>query len=1403
MNGLSVTADPVLSKRTNELRHADTNSHFSPLLHSPATTPTESPSTIAPPTSRLAVLQEHETAPAPATLAFSQKNRPRAGTLPSTFHLSPSSNSSSITRSSLAVDSLLAPPPLHNGAVSLPGSGANTPLDLSYSPSTLLQNATVTSASRLRSGSLTALPPTSGSLSSAFGPGTNVFSSGDWTPRPVQVVGNPPRRPLDDVRSPDGSAYGDEHVRTLDYLGLDDEVATSSNEVGAGSFGSVGEGSTGINQSSTDGLFDGLAPSMNRLGSTGSMRLPQNPLAGIAAQETRLRSNTIAAFPRTSPSETLLRPFHQTSNSLSYPNLISSSLLDPASSSRSPIEKEETNSSYHRSNSSTDSSRLLYSTTEVDISENTEPSPPPSTSSPLVSLIPPSANDSSSLLAGHRARAATIGILNDSREPLPRRRAGTTAGLGTGTSPLASSGSINENEPISSSSISPPPASSSSTSHHLNPNNTELTTSNQYTLSASPYAFPNPTGSRPRTPEQVSMSPPHQQPTRSLWVGNLDPNTTPADLQQVFAPYGAIESLRLIPDKECGFVNFVTVSDAIRAKEDVLNRLGGQLTKTSGLVRIGYGKAEATPAPAAPGLVHPRSTAAGAAILTGTDLNLQTQPTRALWIGSIPSSTTPNHLLAIFSSFGQIESARVLTHKSCGFVNFERLDDAFAARKALNGREILGAEVGPVRIGFAKVPGKVSPGGGGGGDGVASSQNGNGLGSQSALYTAISQLDGVTGIPVERQIAEGQIQDYRSNLVVGLATNGHYASAHALNSANSVSSSTANLFAPGAILPAAPGEPQIETLVGTVNEQQLIMRELSQGDPQLEEHVQAVAESRPPMTYYHSIPLNVMNDPRWARRYTVPDAPRLREIRKRLDAELPQSEVDALAHELLDEVIPLASDYIGNTIVQKLFEQCSRGARLAMLERIAPHLAPIGTHKNGTWAVQKIIQCAEGEDEYSIIEQNLQPYVPPLLLNDFGNYVVQGTLRFGSPHSDFVFDGMVDRIWEIGSGRFGARSTRQTLESPETPSLQIKRVAISIILNAIPLATSSNGALLLTWLLEASELPCRYSLVAPRFAPHLSHLFTHKLASQSVMRVINQAVDPEAQRMILDPLFDREGKVLEDILADQMHGTASILKLVNSTFLSDSRRQEMNARIKSAIESLGVQSVPAYRKLVEEVGLVYNGPEQSSPELAPSTSPHDRRSPQTPHQNRRASSSPHDHRAPPSSSTTTTPQRQPWNPPSLNSSQQQQYLIPPPPPPPFLNYPYAGQPMAYPPPTFAPPYGSQFGYNQPSMYPYGGSSNVNGSPGHENGGQTKRDVHIPSPILTHAPPPSTANNKGNSPFSPAYPFSPGPGDPYSALRLNAHVGFNPQFSPISSPPPPPPPQFFGQGFTQQQQQNGR
>jgi protein JSN1 len=92
-----------------------------------------------------------------------------------------------------------------------------------------------------------------------------------------------------------------------------------------------------------------------------------------------------------------------------------------------------------------------------------------------------------------------------------------------------------------------------------------------------------------------------------------------------------------------------------------------------------------------------------------------------------------------------------------------------------------------------------------------------------------------------------------------------------------------------------------------------------------------------------------------------------------------------------------------------------------MLERIAPHLAMIGIHKNGTWAAQKIIECALSPEEVSLIGQYLRPYVPPLLLDQFGNYVVQSVIPF-SP-GVFISDGLIDAAFVLELPRTNSCST--------------------------------------------------------------------------------------------------------------------------------------------------------------------------------------------------------------------------------------------------------------------------------------------------------------------------------------------------------------------------------------------
>lgn len=150
--------------------------------------------------------------------------------------------------------------------------------------------------------------------------------------------------------------------------------------------------------------------------------------------------------------------------------------------------------------------------------------------------------------------------------------------------------------------------------------------------------------------------------------------------------------------------------DAVRARDDVLNRLGGHVAALSETapVRIGFGKIDSAPvgppastvAPPPSTLVFTQGSAQGMANsslsgngsfgpipsqlsampttmptpvadtstahdMHGTDHPSEHSalPTRALWIGSIPGTTSSSALLQIFSPFGPVESARVLMHK--------------------------------------------------------------------------------------------------------------------------------------------------------------------------------------------------------------------------------------------------------------------------------------------------------------------------------------------------------------------------------------------------------------------------------------------------------------------------------------------------------------------------------------------------------------------------------------------------------------------------------------------------------------------------------------------------------------------------------------------------------------------
>ncbi|KAK0629766.1 hypothetical protein B0T17DRAFT_589453 [Bombardia bombarda] len=523
-----------------------------------------------------------------------------------------------------------------------------------------------------------------------------------------------------------------------------------------------------------------------------------------------------------------------------------------------------------------------------------------------------------------------------------------------------------------------------------------------------------------------------------------------------------------------------------------------------------------------------RSNSGNNGLLTADEQTLE-GPTKALWLGSIPTSTTTSTLTEMFKSYGPISSARVLTHKNCGFVNFERVDSAISAKASMNGKEIFPG-AGPIRINFAKPPsGPNTPGH----DGVYPSPSPD---------------------PFAKDLENGQ---------------------HSATGTSSVGDDMPAQIASNA----TPTVPPIHEMTGDIldiiqqfgaNEQDSYRIQLS-----LQKSIQFTA-------FVDEIP--PIKEPVHTR---VHDAPKLRDIRKRIDNQtLTQQEIENIAIDMLPEIAELASDYLGNTVVQKLFEHCSDALRDSMLAEIAPHMAEIGVHKNGTWAAQKIIDVCKTPDQMNLIVDNLRPYTVPLFLDQYGNYVLQGCLKFGSPYNDFIFEAMLSRMWEVAQGRYGARAMRACLESHHSTKDQQRLLAAAIALHSVQLATNANGALLLTWFLDTCTFPQRRTVLSPQLVPYLVHLCTHKVAYLTVLKVINQKSEGDARDTILKALFfTHNDQVLEAILSDHACGATLIFKVLTTPFFDETIRTQVVENVKTVLVRIKAQPGQGYKRLMDEVGL--------------------------------------------------------------------------------------------------------------------------------------------------------------------------------------------------------------------------
>ncbi|KAL6940274.1 hypothetical protein ACO0QE_004172 [Hanseniaspora vineae] len=252
------------------------------------------------------------------------------------------------------------------------------------------------------------------------------------------------------------------------------------------------------------------------------------------------------------------------------------------------------------------------------------------------------------------------------------------------------------------------------------------------------------------------------------------------------------------------------------------------------------------------------------------------------------------------------------------------------------------------------------------------------------------------------------------------------------------------------------------------------------------------------------------------------DSPTLRELRKMLDSHsLSDLETEQLALCMLDELPELCSDYLGNTIVQKLFQNSSEIVKDIMLRKTNKYLTSMGVHKNGTWACQKMITMStEHPSNKNLVVAGIQDFCAPLFNDQFGNYVIQCCLKFGFPWNSFIFESIIANFWTICQSRYGARAVRACLEATDIITKeQLIVLSAMIVIYSEYLSTNTNGTLLLTWYLDTCPLPHKQEILTPRLIDHVVELSCHKLASLTILKVLNHRNEFKAKRQIVETIF--------------------------------------------------------------------------------------------------------------------------------------------------------------------------------------------------------------------------------------------------------------------------------------------
>jgi RNA recognition motif-containing protein len=144
--------------------------------------------------------------------------------------------------------------------------------------------------------------------------------------------------------------------------------------------------------------------------------------------------------------------------------------------------------------------------------------------------------------------------------------------------------------------------------------------------------------------------------SRTVYLGNI-PAETSAEEILGHVRSGQIESVRLLPDKNCAFISFLDASSATHFHSDAILK---KLSIRGQDIKVGWGKPSQVP------------TSVALAVQ-------QSGASRNVYLGNLPEEVTEDELREDLGKFGSIDTVKIVREKAIGFVHFLSIGNAIKA----------------------------------------------------------------------------------------------------------------------------------------------------------------------------------------------------------------------------------------------------------------------------------------------------------------------------------------------------------------------------------------------------------------------------------------------------------------------------------------------------------------------------------------------------------------------------------------------------------------------------------------------------------------------------------------------------------------------------------------------------